>query len=202
MLLRDCYIHAVLLVWFILEIFVVFLSFREVAMRVYSVGPMIRLFFLALPLTGRGFGLATPNIRPPFQSEPEERVHENQVVNQIKCELHEGFDEAINTFNGQGEYAGKSVAWLNSWGVKVTLKLSIDEKSSLNPGVTFFRTFENAVSVFPKNGNVTSGQNFALALGANVSSDATRTEIIDLTYGVSQLRAEALPSNMGQGLLI
>jgi hypothetical protein len=49
---------------------------------------------------------------------------------------------------------------------------------------------------------VTTGQNFSLALGGQLSSDATRTEIIDFTYGVKQLLAEKLNCESGGGLLI
>jgi hypothetical protein len=91
-------------------------------------------------LSGCGGGLVVPEMQAFYEDKPQERVHENTIVNQIKCELHKRFEDAIEGFKRSAD--SKGVDWLNDWGAKVTMRLSVDEKSALDPGVTFFKYFK------------------------------------------------------------
>jgi hypothetical protein len=165
---------------------------------------LIRSFATIIATCLSGCGIAVPEMQEFYEPKAQERVRENDVVNEVKCELNQGVQRALAAFSGNGPYAGKSVDWLNDWGAKVTLRISVDEKSALNPGVTFFRIFRNAVKTFPVGGNVTAGQNFSLGLGGSLSADATRTEIVDFTYGFKQLQQELgyNPCELRTGLFI
>jgi hypothetical protein len=63
----------------------------------------------------------------------------------------------------------------------------VDDKAGFTPGVTLNEPLENAVSVFSKNGNVTTGQSRSLGFGATLSSEATRTETIGFFYSFADL---------------
>ena len=64
------------------------------------------------------------------------------------------------------------------------MTLTVIENSALNPTVTRTKIFENSVTKFPANGNVTTPQSFALAVGGTLSSTATRTNVLHLFYRV------------------
>jgi hypothetical protein len=70
------------------------------------------------------------------------------------------------------------------------MKITVDEKSALSPGLAFNSPMENAVSMFHTGGNVTASQSFTLGIGASVSSEATRVETISFFYPFSDLTAE------------
>ncbi|TAY17124.1 hypothetical protein ELH91_10265 [Rhizobium leguminosarum] len=56
----------------------------------------------------------------------------------------------------------------------MSLKVTVDDKSSFAPGVTYTEPMKNAISHY----NVTYGQNFSLSAGLQASSQATRTETV------------------------
>jgi hypothetical protein len=126
-----------------------------------------------------GCGFFVPDMANSPFGDPE-WVDENKIVNQIKCELAKGFVDARRQFlkADQAAYAD----WLLNWGAKVTLKLTVDEKTSLAPGITLTKTLQNAVIAFPQNGNVTAGQSRSLGLGGTFSADGTRIETIGFRY--------------------
>ncbi len=153
-----------------------------------------------ISLSGCGGGLFVPDMNEFYEMKAEERVHEGRVVSQVKCELAKGVQAALAGYTPTADKSiiGNDPSWLKKWGAKVTLKLSVDEKTSLNPGVTFFRTFQNALKTFPVNGNITAPQNFSAILAGQASADATRIEVIDFTYQFEQLLKEEFPENCNE----
>lgn len=136
-------------------------------------------------------GLFTPELQGPFHPDDPnfEQVDEFQVVGEIQCELQKAVYNAVydpHYPQGPGTHSGNSVDWLKQWGAKVTLLLTVDEKGSLNPGITFFTPFENSIKKFIT-GTVTTPQFFSLGLGLQASSDATRKETISYTYAFDDL---------------
>jgi hypothetical protein len=110
-----------------------------------------------------GCGLFVPEMHGLTEDQLDEIASENDVINQIKCEIHRAIDPKIN---------GESVAWLANWNAKVSLVLTVDEKGSLSPGFLLTEPFK-----IPS-----KGQMFSLGGGANVSADATRKETVGFTY--------------------
>ncbi len=117
-------------------------------------------------------------------------VFENIIVNNIKCELHRGVQDTLDYFGDDAR-----IQWLKTWGATVTLKISVDEKSGLNPGVSLTTPLENSIKAFPVGGNVTTPQSIALALGGSGSADATRVETIAFTYSFKDLLTEGRIDN-------
>ena len=72
---------------------------------------------------------------------------------------------------------GPSLSWLKTWAAQVTLTITVDEKSSLNPGVSLNKILENAITKFP-NGTVTTAQSSSIGFGGTVSADGTRKETV------------------------
>ena len=121
-------------------------------------------------------GLFVPEMQPFFKGRNEEKAFENVVINNVKCELRNAVHEARRILRYEGStHPGVDISWLEQQGATVTLKLAVDEKTALNPGVTYADT-----PPIP----------FSIGLGSSNSVDATRTEIVAFTYSFYDLLHE------------
>jgi hypothetical protein len=145
--------------------------------------------FVIAPTLG-GCGLFVPEMEEFYQPQSYQKAFENIIVNNVKCELHKGIQDTMAMLKSTGRYPGNDIDWLLQQGALVSLKLTVDEKSALSPGVTLNKVLPNAVTTFPVGGNVTTGQSFSLGLGASSSLDATRIETVAFTYSFADLMAE------------
>jgi hypothetical protein len=153
----------------------------------------IFLFLIALCVSGCGFtvpekdpfskDIPDPPKRYPdgtvlLQPSPQGKI-EDLIIADIQCELARGIWQSSQM---------PGVAWLASkrYGTAVSLKLSIDEQTTADPGVTLTKPFGNAVSSFA-NGNVTTAQSFALGLGFTGQAHSTRIETIQFTDANDEL---------------
>jgi hypothetical protein len=123
-----------------------------------------------------GCGLYVPEMEEPYQQAKIEKLDENAIVNRIKCELHKGVQDVLYKYRSSPEYVGKSVEWLRKWGATVSLKITADEKSSLNPSFS--------IPMVPHLARL------SLAGGISTSADASRAETIGFTYRFDDLLAE------------
>jgi hypothetical protein len=137
---------------------------------------LARRFLTVVVLTSfsSGCGLFTPekgltndNVAPGNPS--PEGMFEQNVVAHIRCEIRNGVARAILLPN---------VQWLANYGATVTLKLTSQDQSSLNPTASFLTPLAGA-------------QSFTLGIGANGSANATRVETIQFNYLNRELLQEA-----------
>ena len=132
---------------------------------------------------------AVPDFRSPGQLPQQQWLSERKLVDHIQCQLGQAVRDAIledehNVATTDPSYRS---TWLRGWGAKISLVLAVNDKAAFTPGISINDPLENAVSVFAKDGNVTTGQNRSLGLGATLSSDATRTETIGFFYAFEDL---------------
>jgi hypothetical protein len=113
-----------------------------------------------------GCGLSVPEIQeiPGDTADGHKLVQE--IARNITCEL----GDAVHAV-----YRHNKTTFLDNWGVQMTLTLTVEETGTLGP---------NANWLPPSPANAI----FNLNVGASASTDATRTDIINLYYAVSQLR--------------
>jgi hypothetical protein len=106
--------------------------------------------------------------------------YENLIVGHLVCEVQNGIFAAASNFD---------LPWLKSkkWGTAITLTITAQDQSGVNPGLSFIQPFANKVFSFPTGGNVTSSQSFNLGVGGSASANATRTETIQFTIVNSKL---------------
>ena len=128
------------------------------------------VFATIAPILG-GCGLFVPDMYEPGQDKLDEIADENDIINQIKCEIHRAADPATN---------GSSVAWIDTWAAKVSLVLTVDEKGGLSPGFSLTEPFSAP----------SKGQFFSLSGGVNASADATRKETVGFTFSIPDLLKE------------
>jgi hypothetical protein len=132
-----------------------------------------RIFLLVtLSATLGGCGFFTPEMQTFWERKDQEKAFENVIVNNIKCELRNGVYNAELMLKTTKQYPGNDISWLEQQGATVSLKLAVDQKSALNPGVSY------------------SGAIFSAGVGTSNSADATRTEIVAFTYSFHDLLHE------------
>jgi hypothetical protein len=135
-------------------------------------------------------GLYVPDKNPLSDDQPDQQSiphssegdYENKIVSHVACEIGSALLEAKTKLR---------VPWLDAWGTAVTLTITAEDQSGLNPGVSLTTPLENSVRPFPVGGNVVSPQSFSLGLGGTGSANTTRTETIQFTYLNTDLEAQA-----------
>lgn len=75
----------------------------------------------------------------------------------------------------------------NDWGALVSLSLTVDESTTLSPGVTINSLLPNATKIFHPGNSVTAAQSFSLGLGLNLSSKASNIDKFDSFYKIGRL---------------
>ena len=139
-----------------------------------------------LPAVVAGLGgcaTVTPNMDEHIAPGKEQWLTEQHLIYHIQCQLATAVQEA-KKFSALNP--GKA-QWLDNWGAQISLTLAVNNKDNLAPGLTFTHPLQNAVSVFSKNGNVTTARSRKLGLGFNWSADATRTETLGFFYSFEEL---------------
>lgn len=112
---------------------------------------------------------------------------EIDLVNHIKCEIHLGVRDARKIWAAGGPAGGHGVEWLKDWQAKISLKLTVDDTSTINPGLSISDPLHNAITHFSHNGDVTTGQSLSLSLGGQGSAEATRQETLAFAFHIADL---------------
>ncbi|APX88153.1 hypothetical protein BV511_14865 [Methylorubrum extorquens] len=121
-------------------------------------------------------GTVVPNIQEWSGDSGDGQALVAAMVQSISCEIRKAIhgvvvrDLALSAPNKGKRYAN----WLDRWGIQVTLTLTIQENSSLNPVV---------VGLPPS----PTGAAFSIAGSGNFSTTATRTETLNFFYTVAQV---------------
>lgn len=133
-----------------------------------------------------GCGLYVPQKDPLVQNDIDPRNGmsrqgkiESNIIANIRCEVTRGLYRAVNTGN---------VPWLTGWGTSISLNLTWEETSNVNPGV-LYTTPIGGSDLFSAGGGVSG------------SAHSTRNEAITFTLENRTLLQEAmLTSHAQQGL--
>jgi hypothetical protein len=166
-----------------------------------------------MALSQAGCGLAVPDIQEPWQSPDTTQRMVVGIVCRVRHDLKTELQELVNSPVGAD--------YLKKWGVQVALTLTVEEKSSLVPGVIFNNPLASAITTFPGTASVpptkaftpntvASPQNFSLGVGGTLSADADRIDIVSFYYSVKELlddhddykQCETYPAASGSSLLV
>lgn len=132
------------------------------------------VFGCALALSVAGCGYTVPAIEagrtPSTETSERTATFVNAVAAHVKCELGKA---VRRTAEDIGAY------WLYGWSAKTTLTLTVDEKSTFNPGLTFPRDV------------------FTLAIGGSVAGDATRVQTISWFFDFRDFYIQPAKRNAG-----
>lgn len=137
-----------------------------------------------------------------MEGSPQAYIDEENLVQLIKCEVGTGAEEALHQPALQNSpFARTSAEWLRNLSANVSLKITVDEKSSVNVGGSY-NDYRPAVTQF----NYSVQESFKLGLGVQASSQATAIETTGFSFPVATLmslyaraQAEHVPCNQLAG---
>ena len=165
--------------------------------------------FVALGFAGllSGCGTFVPGLEE-FYDPQNAKTLVDAIVYHVQCEVQSEIqslliqDQDIAAakipVGKERKLQGPRLDWLKTWGAQAILTLTVDEKSSANPGVSLNTVLPDVITKFPS-GDVKTSQSFALGLGAGASAAATRKETVawfidfkDFTSSKSLARARKI----------
>jgi len=135
---------------------------------------------VALVVTLGGCGLTVPEIEELPGGPPEGQVLVQAIITSVHCEVADAVRYVIDQDIQDAKQFNqpRSATWLYSWGAQITLTLTVEEKSTLNP-TAVWTPLTPASAVF------------TLAGSATLSADATRIDKVNFYYSVAQLYKRA-----------
>jgi hypothetical protein len=134
---------------------------------------------ILLNLLAGGCGLFVPEIQDFPATAPDGQLLVQAIITSVHCEVADAVKAVIDADRlGAAVNGRRSAAWLDHWGAQMTLTLTVEEKSTLNP-TAVWTPLSPPTSIF------------TLAGTATLSSDATRTEKLNFYYTVPQLYKRA-----------
>jgi hypothetical protein len=130
---------------------------------------LVALCFTVFTLGGRG--TRVPNIQEIGNDTQGENLVK-AIVGSIHCDLRKAVYSVIKNDGDNAQAPGgvRNAAFLDNWGVQISLTLTVEEKTTVNPA-----------SVWLPFGWFTFGAS------ASVSADATRKDILNYFYSVKDL---------------
>jgi hypothetical protein len=131
-----------------------------------------------------GCGSVVPGFGEFYDTVPPESLVD-AIVGHVHCEIKsqvqflilDDYDRVLYGPSLTGKPLTRRLAWLDDYAAQVILTLTVEEKSTISPGVTLNTVLPNAVSTF-SSGNVTTPQSSSVALGASGSVDGTRKGVV------------------------
>jgi hypothetical protein len=128
-----------------------------------------------------GCGTTTPSFHEFYDSEDSATMIE-AITEHTQCEVRDAVqflvlddrDAAAVKSRLTKKTEQPSLAWLSNWDAQVTLVITVDEKSSLNPSVALTPPLASKTSTFGDGSSTITTQNLSLGIGATGSVDATR----------------------------
>ena len=113
-----------------------------------------------------------------------------KVVNEIMSHVEDELGCAINQLieedklDAESAHVPRAYSWLDKSTAKISLKLTVDEKSTLNAGLSYSDPFTNALSTIGKT-VISTPRSFVFGANIGGSSDATRIDNSDYTFSVA-----------------
>jgi hypothetical protein len=121
-------------------------------------------------------------------------VSTQDIVQRVKCELAEAFDDKIVDPRSPKQSADPKFQWLQNWTAAIDLTLSINEQGGITPSASYLLPLKNAynAAVGPSTlGGTTipaTAQSFNLGIGATYNGQAVRTELLTFALSLKELK--------------
>lgn len=133
-----------------------------------------------------GCGANVPDMAAPGGEPHATAFLVNKIVDHVKSELGCAVVKVIDyDKDNAASKTKRALAWLDSWSGKMSLKLIVDEKTTITPGVSLTHLYSNAVNIVGKS-TITTPQSFVFGFGGQFSSDATRTDQSDYSFNIKK----------------
>jgi hypothetical protein len=136
---------------------------------------VLSLFAVAPILVG--CGTYVPELQEVSADPGQGQLLVQAIVQNVTCEIQNAVYDVINNDKNDlaaGRIKARHTAWIDDWGVQSTLKLTVDETTTVAPTMSWIPA-SMAKVVFNLTGGVTLG------------ADATRIETVNAFYSVDKL---------------
>jgi hypothetical protein len=159
-----------------------------------------QLISIFLAATLGSCGLKVPEMQETYQKPHDYQALVGAIISEAYCEIKKSVQfvtvadlEASQIARKLGYNQPPRLDFLSDWGAQVTLDLTVEDKTALNPGVSFNTPMHSGVTHFVGenvpgmfSGSaatlasaltysfITTPQNYALSLGGTASTNATR----------------------------
>ncbi|MGJ0533194.1 hypothetical protein [Methylocystis sp.] len=85
-----------------------------------------------------GCGLHTPDYQEPWEGDHGAATRMVfEISKRVRCDLKDALQKLVFGRENRGDVNKHELDWLKTWGVQVVLTLTIAEKSTFSPGVSF-----------------------------------------------------------------
>jgi len=150
---------------------------RSFLPRVGWVRPLILVLATAgLPACG----IRVPDLEEMPNGPGSAQAFERIIVHSIHCGIKDAVDYVKNSDTKLASAnkidRTRTPFWFDKWGIQGTLTLTVAEKTDFNPSTTWIPSPVKAL--------------FSLAVGVDVSSQATRTDTLNFYYNVADIYKE------------
>jgi hypothetical protein len=121
-----------------------------------------------------------------WESPTSARLTVANLVDYLACEVRNSVqaallqDQELAAMRRSAGLKPTTLDWLKGYAAQITLTLTVDEKSALNPGIALNSVFPNATTAFVNHPSVSTPQSFSLGLAGAFSTEATRKETLSL----------------------
>lgn len=136
-----------------------------------------------------GCAVNVPNMGEIGQTQIQRELSESNFIAHIQCELREGLQRARADYDRDNanlqhdlHLSYVPIDWVKDWGVTVTLEFEVEAKATTSPGLSITDPLENAVKIFPENGNVTIARSHSAKFGVGYTRDISRTEKLSFFF--------------------
>jgi hypothetical protein len=126
-----------------------------------------------------GCGLHVPDVQEnPFATEEERSLFIQAIVRNVRCEVQDAVVRLYADNPSSIDPYNRNLGWFDSWAAQISLTLTTDEKSTLNP----------VFSWLPTGSPSTPSSIFTLGASGTLSADAQRVDKIGSFFTIAELK--------------
>jgi hypothetical protein len=118
-------------------------------------------FVLVCTLLLTGCGIGTPDIQEFWGTTDDADSQMQLIIEAAKCELRRATQIIVALNKEREQVQGPLLTFFNTWGADVLFQFTIDEKSGLNPVISFTPPLPSVTAHF-SNGTTTNNPNSAI----------------------------------------
>ena len=137
-----------------------------------------------------GCGLYTPDVQEFWGSPGDAAYKKRAVIAQVTCEVQNALQILIKNDQRRQKGIGQPPRLdflYKNWGIDILMVLTIDEKSTLAPSVSFNTPVQNATKFFSRTVTTSTPQSFSTTFGGQLSSEGYRQEKVHIFFKVADL---------------
>jgi hypothetical protein len=145
-------------------------------------------FVLVCTLLLTGCGIGTPDIQEFWGTTDDADSQMQLIIEAAKCELRRATQLIVAVNKGpREEVQGPLLAFFNTWAADVLFQFTIDEKSALNPVISFTPPLPSVTAHFSNGTTTLTPQSESFGFGGQFSTEGYRQEKLHSFYLISDL---------------